>query len=169
MISASGGTARENSALPTARDSRKRKVNKILLSSDDEEVVEEVTPPPKKKSAVAPAATSRERVVQSQSKQVTSSKVNAKKKKRVNDYESSADEETADNDSDFMDVDEDEKVKKVIAKNKRSTKSTNDARTGKGRVERKSKEDLVKEVEGEDKDSNKPKPKFKYETFPFLR
>lgn len=168
MVSASGSTARENSALPTARDSRKRKVNKILLSSDDEEVVEEVTPPPKKKPAVAPAPTSRERVVQSQSKQGTSSKAK-KKKKRVSDDESSA-EETADSDSDFMDVDEDEKIKKkVIAKTKRSTKSTNGAHTSKGRVEGKSKEDPVKEVEGENKDTNNPKPKFKYEPIPFLR
>jgi len=159
----SGSATRENSALPTA--SLKRKANRILLSSSDEEDVKEATPPPKKKPAVAPApTTSRERAVQQQSKQSTSSKVNAKRKKKVSDYESSADEGTADSDSDFMDVDEDEMVKKKTAANaKKNTKSTNAAPTGKGRVKGTSKEDPLK-VECEDKDSSIPKPKFKYES-----
>jgi hypothetical protein len=99
----------------------------------------------------------REQAVQLRSKQGTSS--NAKRKKRVSDYKSSADEGTGDSGSDFMDVDEDKEVKKkATAKAKRST---NAAPTGKRRV------DPLK-VEHDDKDSGGPKPKFKYETFPFL-
>ncbi|KAI9466675.1 replication factor RFC1 C terminal domain-containing protein [Lactarius psammicola] len=158
VVRASGSATREHSALPTA--SLKRKAHRILLSSDDEEDVEEATPPPKKKPAVAPAPkTSREQAVQQQSKRSTSSKV--KRKKKVSDYESSADEGTADSDSDLMDVDEDEKVeKKTVANAKKNTKPTNTASTGKGRV-KVSKEDSLK-VEHEDKDSSNPKPKFNW-------
>ncbi|KAF8271701.1 replication factor RFC1 C terminal domain-containing protein [Lactarius quietus] len=150
---------RENSALPTA--SLKRKANRILLSSEDEEVVEEVTSPPKKKPAVAPPLTSRERAVQPRPKQGTSSKVNAKKERRVSDDESSADEETGDSGSDFMDVDEDETAKKkAVAKTKKNPRSTNGAPTGKGKVEGKLKKDPLKE--GEDKDNANPDISFSW-------
>ncbi|KAH9978130.1 replication factor RFC1 C terminal domain-containing protein [Lactifluus volemus] len=67
----------------------KRKANRILLSSDDDEDVK-VTPPPKKKHV---------------------------RKKVESDYEeSSAEDEKDDSDPDFMDVDEDVKVKKAPAK-----------------------------------------------------
>ncbi|KAH8999457.1 replication factor RFC1 C terminal domain-containing protein [Lactarius akahatsu] len=158
VVRASESATRENSAIPTA--SLKRKAGRILLSSEDEDV-EEAIPPPKKKPAVVPSPSrSREQVVQQRSKQSTSSQVNAKRKKKVGDYESSADEGTTHSDSDFMDVDEDEKVKTVANAKKKNTKSTN-ATPGKGRVDGKPKEDSRK-VEPEKKDSGNPKPKFNW-------
>jgi len=164
--SAPEGVKRDKSTPPAP--ALKRKVNRVLLSSDDEDM-KEPTPPPKKKQVTTSTSTApHAQAAKPRPTQTSPPKKKSKRKKEESDYddeESPADDTEKDGDSDFMDVDEVEEVKKAPTKVKAGAKRANVvASSSTTRAERKSKATPAK-VESEDQEGSKPVPRSKCANF----